>query len=245
MSIMSQGTNAKTNKSDKAKLNKLEARIKQVLKDFENTLTGIVYLAPANIAGKNVCGWSSPACREACLYLAGMGIFSNVQEARIKKTKLFLNDKIEFFNQLNKDIEKLKRKSLKTNSLPCVRLNGTSDIPFQNVKQGTNKQSLMHEHKDVQFYDYTKDWNRKPKTSNYHLTYSKSELHTEQDVQDMVSKGNNVAVVFRDKLPKTYAGHKVFSGDDTDLRFLDPKGVVIGLKAKGKAKQDVSGFVVD
>ena len=158
---------------------------------------------------------------------------------------LFLKSRKEYFNQLNKDIEKLKRKSAKNKALTCIRLNGTSDLPYQNIKQGENNQSIMHDHKDVQFYDYTKDWNRKPKTSNYHLTYSKSELHTEQDVHEMVAKGNNVAVVFRDKLPKTYAGHPVFNGDDTDLRFLDPKGVVVGLKAKGEAKKDVTGFVID
>tara|TARA_R110002096_G_scaffold433052_1_gene651014 strand:+ start:981 stop:1676 length:696 start_codon:yes stop_codon:yes gene_type:complete len=231
MTILATGTSFKTIKSDKSKLNE--------------SITGIVYLAPASISGKNVCGFSSPACRKACLNTSGRGQMSNVQKGRLRKTLLFLNQKDVFFNDLNKDIEKLKRKCAKTQALPCVRLNGTSDIPFQNVKQGKNKQSLMHEHKDVQFYDYTKDWNRKSKTSNYHLTYSKSELHTEQDVQQMVEKGNNVAVVFRDKLPKTYAGQKVFSGDDTDLRFLDPVGVVVGLTAKGKAKFDVSGFVVD
>lgn len=243
MSILSDGTsNAKTIKSDLANI------VEKFLKDyagFEKTQTGIVYLAPASISGKNVCGSSSPACRKACLYTAGRGRMSNVQQGRLRKTMLFLKSRKEYFNQLNKDIEKLKRKSVKNNALTCIRLNGTSDLPYQNIKQGANNQSIIQDHKDVQFYDYTKDWNRKPKTNNYHLTYSKSELHTESEVQEMVSKGNNVAVVFRDKLPKTYAGHTVFNGDETDLRFLDPKGVIVGLKAKGEAKKDISGFVVD
>lgn len=245
MPILSQGTNSKTKKSDKFELANLEKDMQKLLEEFEKTLTGIIYLAPASISGKNVCGFASPACKKACLYTSGMGKFTNVQQARINKTKLFINNKEEYFKQLNKDIDKLKRKSAKEKALPCVRLNGTSDLPYQNIKQGINKQSLMHEHKDVQFYDYTKDWNRKSKTTNYHLTYSKSELHSENDVQKMISKGNNVAVVFRNKLPKTYAGFKVFDGDKTDLRFLDPKGVVVGLLAKGEAKKDVSGFVVD
>jgi hypothetical protein len=35
----------------------------------------------------------------------------------------------------------------------------------------------------------------------------------------------------------------VFNGDESDLRFLDPQGVIVGLYAKGKAKKDTSGFV--
>ena len=58
------------------------------------------------------------------------------------------------------------------------------------------------------------------------------------------SNGMNVAVVFRKELPATYLGRKVINGDETDLRFLDEKNVIVGLKAKGKAKKDTSGFVV-
>lgn len=246
MNILSNGNNnAKTIKSNKKNLSDLMQDLKDFVENYNKVNTGIIYFAPASLSGKNVCGSSSPACREACLYSAGRGKMSNVKKGRMRKTLMFLHERKKFFSELNKDIYKLKRQSAKNKSLPCIRLNGTSDIPYQNIKQGSEKQTLMEQHKDVQFYDYTKDWRRKPKTNNYHLTYSKSELHTEQDVYDMVSKGNNVAVVWRNKLPETYAGHKVFNGDDTDLRFLDPKGVIVGLIAKGEAKKDVSGFVLD
>jgi hypothetical protein len=63
------------------------------------------------------------------------------------------------------------------------------------------------------------------------------------DVRLALSNGMNVAAVFH-KVPETYLGRTVINGDETDLRFLDPKGVIVGLKAKGKAKKDTTGFVV-
>jgi hypothetical protein len=79
--------------------------------------------------------------------------------------------------------------------------------------------------------------------ANYHLTFSRKENN--QAMVELIAKmGGNVAVVFADKLPATYLGKPVIDGDETDLRFLDGKGVIVGLKAKGKAKKDESGFVV-
>jgi len=54
--------------------------------------------------------------------------------------------------------------------------------------------------------------------------------------------GGNVAVVF-DQIPTAYYGREVIDGVSTDLRFLDPFGVIVGLEAKGEAKHDNSGFV--
>jgi hypothetical protein len=96
---------------------------------------------------------------------------------------------------------------------------------------------------EVQFYDYTKVRNRKVShLTNYHLTFSKADGN-DMDVRLIASTGMNVAVVFKE-VPDTYIGRTVIDGDETDLRFLDPKGVVVGLKAKGKAKKDTTGFVV-
>ena len=81
--------------------------------------------------------------------------------------------------------------------------------------------------------------------SNYHLTFSKSEVTTDEQINRVIELGGNVAVVFRDRLPKTYRGIEVVNGDDSDLRFKDKKGVIVGLIEKGLAKKDETGFVVE
>jgi hypothetical protein len=200
-------------------------------------LTGILYLAPAKISGYEVCPARSAGCTTACLYTAGMGAFSTVQQARIKKTKQFFEDRDNFLMQLRKDITALVRKAKKTNMTPAIRLNGTSDIEW--VRFG-----IMEEFPDVQFYDYTKVLNRlkQPIPKNYHITFSRSESN-QADVETALNLGFNVAAVFN-KLPETYLGRPVINGDETDVRFADAKGVIVGLTAKGKGKKDLNNFVI-
>lgn len=198
-------------------------------------LTFIMYLAPYNVSGFQVCPFASRGCSSACLFTAGMGIFKNVQEARIKKTLDFFNDRSLFYQRLTDDIEQAVRYAKKKDMRYCFRLNGTSDI---------NWSEFARLHPDHQFYDYTKAYNRMVENDvpNYHLTFSRSEENEEKCLK-VLESGGNVAVVF-DTVPKTWKGFKVVNGDESDLRFLDPKGVVVGLKAKGKALKDESGFVV-
>jgi hypothetical protein len=120
------------------------------------------------------------------------------------------------------------------------RLNGTSDLAWEKYTIGD--QNIFELFPDVQFYDYTKVLGRKvQKYKNYHLTFSAADGN-DTDVEKAVAAGMNVAMVF-DKLPETYMGRPVFNADETDLRFLDPAGVIAGLKAKGRAKKDTTGFV--
>jgi len=206
-------------------------------------LTGILYLAPAKISGYEVCPQRSAGCTDACLYKAGMGAFSTVQQARIDKTKYFFEKREEFMTQLRKDITALVRKAKKDNMTPAVRLNGTSDIEWTRF-------GIMEEFSDVQFYDYTKVLSRlqKDRPKNYHLTFSKNESN-EAECEIALKLGVNVAVVFDTEkgkmLPKSWKDYFTYDGDDTDVRFQDPKGgFVIGLRAKGPARKDTSGFVV-
>jgi hypothetical protein len=206
-------------------------------------LTGILYLAPAKISGYEVCPRRSAGCTDACLYTAGMGAFSNVQQARIAKTKMFFEDRDTFMDQLRKDIKALVKKAEKLNMIPAIRLNGTSDIEWTRF-------TLMDEFPNVQFYDYTKVVNRlRPDLpKNYHLTFSQNEANG-FEVVTALNSGFNAAVVFNvkkgEEMIKVWNGFPVADGDDTDLRFLDPKGgYVIGLRAKGKAKKDTTDFVV-
>jgi hypothetical protein len=210
--------------------------------------TAGIHLAPAKLSGYNTCVAASNGCAAACLNTAGMGVYSNVQAARVKKTKLFFENKEEFMNSLVKEIKAMIKKSAKLGIVPAFRLNLTSDVAWENVK--INGLNIMEMFPDVQFYDYTKIPRRMlnfingklPK--NYHLTFSRSEGN-QTHVDIVMGCGGNVAVVFRGKLPATYQGKKVIDGDINDLRFLDPKGIVVGLVEKGRAKKDASGFVVE
>lgn len=215
-------------------------------------LTGILYLAPFNLSGRNVCPHASDGCAAACLFSAGMGAFSNVQDARIAKTKAFFRDPKAFVETLAQDIEALKRKAARLGLSPCVRLNGTSDLPWENLG-GQIGVCPMRRFPEIPFYDYTKNparvraWLEGRMPANYSLTFSRSECNGETALE-LAKAGANVAAVFAtkkgSKLPKVWGGRPVIDGDVNDLRFLDPKGRIVGLRAKGKAKQDVSGFVV-
>jgi hypothetical protein len=205
-------------------------------------LTGILYLAPAKISGYEVCPMRSAGCTAACLYTAGMGAFSNVQQARIKKTKMFFEQREEFFKLLHKDIKSLIAKAKKENLTPAIRLNGTSDINWVRFK-------IFEQYPEVQFYDYTKMLNHLTKdVANYHITFSKNEMN-DVDCKIALERGYNVAVVFNTKkgvsLPPFWNDYPVYDGDDTDVRFYDPNNHVIGLRAKGMAKKDNSGFVIN
>lgn len=207
-----------------------------------------VHLAPAKLSGKNTCPNASVGCAAACLNLSGQGFFPRVQKARIEKTKYFFTEKEKFLRELKKEIETAVKSAAKKGMRPCFRLNLTSDIAWESVK--LDGKSLIDTFPTVQFYDYTKSLDRMMRfltgsfPNNYHLTFSRSESN--QDSCDIVAGvGGNVAVVFRGKLPKKFMNRKVVSGDDSDLRFLDKKGVIVGLVEKGKAKKDKSGFVVE
>lgn len=206
-------------------------------------LTGILYLAPAKISGYEVCPRRSEGCTKACLYTAGMGKFSNIQQARIRRTKMFFEQRELFLNMLLLDIRLLEVLAQSKRMTPAVRLNGTSDIDWARF-------GIIDEFPGVIFYDYTKVLRRLDKLpSNYHVTFSKSESN-EIECLTAIKMGHNVSVVFNvgknDELPTTWHGAPVFDGDKSDARFLDPKGgYIIGLRAKGKAKKDTSGFVIE
>jgi hypothetical protein len=206
-------------------------------------LSFILHLAPAKVSGYETCPKRTDGCTAACLNTAGRGgMFKKgettnaIQQARIRKTKMFFETRDNFLQQLEADIRLGIKQAEKKGMIPCFRLNGTSDIAWE-------KYGIIEKFPNVQFYDYTKMRNRKvAHLKNYHLTFSKADGN-DIDVRLAASSGMNVAAVFHN-VPETYIGRTVINGDETDLRFLDPKGVVVGLKAKGKAKKDTSGFVV-
>lgn len=202
----------------------------------------ILHLAPAKLAGYQTCPKATDGCKAACLNTAGQGIFSNVQAARVRKTKMFFEQRAEFLRELVQDITKAERKAKKENKQLTVRLNGTSDLQWE-VYKAFDGRTIFEVFPGVIFYDYTKIANRQPQPfANYSLTFSAADGN-DTDVQTAIDKGMNVAVVFSGDLPQTWNGRPVIDGDTDDLRFLDPAGVIVGLRAKGKAKKDTTGFV--
>lgn len=225
---------------------------KTVKGEKQDVLTGIMYLAPHNESGFQVCPNASDGCKASCLYTAGHGRYSNVQRGRINKTIWFFKERKTFLELLVSNIEKLVRKSTREDMLPTIRLNGTSDIAwekFKVVRDGEKFANIMTAFPDVQFYDYTKILGRKTAIAldNYHLTFSLAEDNDAQAVQAL-EQGYNVAVVLKVKpsevKPTSWSGYPLINGDDSDIRFNDPKGGhIVGLTAKGKARYDETGFV--
>lgn len=207
-------------------------------------LSFVLHLAPADVSGKEVCPKRTAGCTAACLNTAGRGgLFKKgentnvIQQARIRKTKMFFEQREEFMAALEADIKLGVKQAEKKGLIPSFRLNGTSDLAWE-------KYGIIQKFPEVQFYDYTKVLGRKVgDIKNYHLTFSNADGNI-NDVLAAKQAGLNIAVVFKKELPEKHLGLKVINGDDTDLRFLDEKKVIVGLVAKGKAKKDTTGFVV-
>lgn len=220
MKLLAVGTNAKTSKGDS-----------------ELALTAIMYLAPADISGHEVCPSRSEGCTQACLFTAGRGAMTSVQKARIAKTQRYFQDQAGFLADLHSDLSLFAAYCAQEKLQGYVRLNGTSDIKWED-------HSIFSHYPSIRFYDYTKrsdrDFGNLP--NNYKLTYSRDETMTTEELVEK-TKHVNVAVVF-DSVPTEYNGVKVIEGDLTDLRWEDPPQVIVGLKAKGMAKKDTSNFVI-
>jgi hypothetical protein len=228
-------------------------KIEKSNKSDKGYFTKVLHLAPHNLAKcGNVCPNSTKGCRSLCLNLSGHGVYPSVQKARIARTKLWFRDPNKFGLQLLNEIENAEIKAKKLSVQLAIRLNGTSDIDWENQLP-----EIFVLFPKVKFYDYTKVLNRvlENKFKNYHLTYSISEEDSNRLIKGVLSIKKNVAIVYRvsrsNKLPKRdliidsggFRGFRIIDGDKDDLRFLDPKGVIIGLRMKGKARKDKSGFV--
>jgi hypothetical protein len=227
-------------------------------------LTAILHFAPHKLSGRNVCSHASAGCAAACLNTAGRGGIgldadglNLIQVARIRRTRYFTRSQQSFMADLAVEIANHERRAIAHGLTPAVRLNGTSDIPWENVRCGAHR-NIFAMFPGVQFYDYTKVplsiRRRALDVPNYHLTFSLCEDNNARAEAALIA-GVNVAAVFDTRksgeLPERFTigkvTTKVIDGDKTDLRFRDGSGLVlgyiVGLRAKGRAKHDTSGFV--
>lgn len=231
-------------------------------------LTGILYLAPSMISGYQTCPMARAAgCEAACLYTAGRGGFNSVQRARIAKTVRFFEAREGFMRDLAVSIARVIEAGMYAGSVPLIRLNGTSDIRWESVGVNIDASTARAIRRicgfditpgdypnihsvfpEIQFYDYTKIPNRRDVPSNYDLTFSYSGVISFQRyAARAIESGARVAAVFRTRasIPAEFQGLRTIDGDDTDVRHIEPRGVIVALYAKGAARRDTSGFVVD
>lgn len=223
------------------------------VRKIHNVESAILYLAPYTVAGyriggklATVCEWSTVACRKACLFRAGRGRFDNVHNARVRRTLLLHRDPCTFHSILDSDLVKLQERAYRKGTPAVARLNGTSDRDWTATYQ---------KHPKVRFWEYTKStervlaYLRGQWPVNASVCYSRNERDGDAVAMALADRGAVVAVVFStpkgEPLPPTWYGLPVTDGDLTDARYLDPPGTIVGLRAKGPAKRDRSGFVVD
>ena len=235
------------------KLLGIDTNAKTIKGEKYNIKTAILYLMPAMGSGVNLCANAVLAgCVKACLFTAGRGAMSNVMLSRLRKTLYFNQYREQFMHQLQNELIRQRAKAKRNGYKLIVRLNGTSDIRWENISV-SGYANIMQALPDVQFYDYTKLANRRNIPANYDLTFSYSGVEAYQPfVQKAVANGERIAVVFRNRSiveamlanGDTFLGLPIVDGDDTDIRLLDAKGVIVALYAKGKARKDQSGFVV-
>lgn len=209
-------------------------------------LTQILHLAPADSSGYEVCPMRSQGCTAACLNYAGFQ-YAKKQASRIRRTRLFFEDRCSFMEKLKRELRCLERRAQSLDMTAGVRLNGTSDIPWEKIDAGGG-QNIMQHFPAIAFMDYTKRCNRKNLPDNYRLTFSRSESNDAQ-CRKALKSGMNVAVVFARALPAEFWGLPVIDGDEHDWRYGDydkyEGRVIVGLRAKGiKGRSDTSGFVV-
>jgi len=209
--------------------------------------TFILYLMPynQNSEGKQLCPHASKGCAAACLVSAGRGSFSNVIKARVNKTELFIKNKLAFLNKLADEITQETAKAKRGGYKVAFRLNGTSDVDFVYMlkKYGFLDIETLQPH--AVFYDYTKNIQKaiRYKTHpNYVVTFSRAEDNA-VNVALAIKHGLNIAAVFNE-LPETWRGVDVVDGDKSDLQMLKYNGVILGLKAKGAARKDTTGFTI-
>ena len=224
------------------KLLNIDNNPKTVKGQSQKVMTAILYFAPAWESGFNTCPFADD-CALTCLNTAGRGQMNSVQIGRINKTRWFIQERETFLIQLEKEITNHIKNSERKGFIPCVRLNGTSDIAWENF-------GIIQKFSMVHFYDYTKVYKRAIKfvkgelPRNYNITYSLNE-DNRAHAFEILKMGGNISAVFRKDLPKRYNGFRVIDADETDLRFTDPLNVICGLKAKGLARTDYSGFVLN
>lgn len=220
----------------------------------EYLLYGLSF-APAKISGHNVCPSSTPGCRHSCIFTSGNGGYPSVGKCRIARALSWFQKRKQFKEKLLWELCCATKLAKRQGKRLGIRLNVFSDIMWEKTFP-----EVFSEFPWIQYYDYTKHYERMLQfirgelPPNLYLTFSRSEKNEDQCIE-VLDAGRNVSVPFTINkvmhpeinvpLPKRFMGRRVINGEENDLRFLDPQGVVVGIKTKGMGFWDKSGFIVD
>ncbi len=209
--------------------------------------TAIMNLLPHKASGKNVCPWASAGCIAACLHTAGNKAYMPAKiRARGARTALFFDHRDLFIEMLYREIDSHIRRAERLELSPSIRLNGTSDLPWEKL--------ISMGHIAARFYDYTKSVERAIRKP-YHLTFSRSECN-DAECRRVLDASGTVAVVVEGygisahpkPLPHLSGMFGIYTpvidGDVHDVRHMDRGPAIVALRAKGDAIGDTSGFVV-
>jgi len=219
-------------------------KLRKTQNDVFNPFDLPLYVASLSLFPDSITcpGSKAAGCMDPCLKETGNGaIYPEVNEARKRKTQFFHEQKDDFLKLLKHELNLHDQHAKRTNRKAVVRLNVISDIDYENY-------GIPQAFPDVFFYDYTKRAARltKPLPDNYQLMFSYSgRPQYRNQVLKAWNTGVPVAVVFRGQMPTEFLNRRVINGDKSDLRNVYAKNCIVGLSAKGPAKKDDSGFVVD
>ena len=238
-------------------LGKHSQSAKMQLSSKNGTITYCLYLAPWNISGHQVCP-AGAYCHAHCLNASGRNRcdiatrgfeHSHINVSRIKKTRLFYDNRELFMAILIYEIEATRRYAIAHDMDFSIRLNGTSDLSPELFIDPLTGKNILQLFPDVPQYDYSKVFSRvnlMERYPNYTLVFS-YDGHNIDKCLEWLNRGGNVAVVFADnsRLPKEFMGYPVCDGNLWDMRYLDPKQHVVGLHYHRTANDYVNGKYVE
>lgn len=200
----------------------------------DTVMSVILYLDPLYDAA--ICKSASTGCRKSCLINSGRMRMENAVNARRNRTTFLRESPELFMTQLKGELLQAYALATRQGKMLDVRLNGTSDLDWSEI---------YAEFPYIHFHEYTKRPELAQKLTtfkNVHVTFSKHEGHSIDDVKQMLFKGINVAVVFKKNVPDQYNGIDVIDGDAHDRRWEDATGQIVGLKLKGT--NEVKDFAI-
>ena len=238
----------------------LSESVKVIKGEKVGYLTGVQYMtANLKIGKDHTCAGEKKAkCGEWCLVMSGHMAGKGAIEARADRLALLTRNPSLYFELLSRELRALEKRAARKGFKPAGRLNGTTDLDWTRI---TFEGRTIFEHfPGITWYDYTKvptiaeNYSRAGVSITFSF-YKKVPIDT---LIGLLDRGVNIAIAYRDRLPiaQVLGGRMVdvINGDEHDLRFLDRRGVIVGLKYKNQTMHDrarevnqttdQSGFIV-
>ena len=193
------------------------SKIDKSLKVYPEYEASILQLLP----NKHLCV-NYKLCIKTCLAFKGLAkVYPSVIKSRKAKSEYFVNDTDTFIKQLIREIKNQEKRALKKNKKAVVRLNGFTDIDYE-------KFGIFKLFPNVQFYDYSADYERVLNNNNPNLHYTFSyKGNNLKECIELLKNDVSIAVI---DIPENqfFNDYDVehIDGDKHDFRFKHGKAVV-------------------